>query len=74
MKRISEKKVWEKTSYNHCFSDSSIINSELMAENDGWREILHDKKLTFYGIFEQLDNYYDLDSFVPKRLMFRYES
>ena len=35
MKRISEKKVWNNTSYNQLFSDNAILNSDQMGKLGG---------------------------------------
>ena len=74
LKRISERKVWKKTSYIQCFPDIAILNSELMSKIGGWREIIHNNTLTFYGLAEQLDNYCNLDDFVSDCLTFTYVS
>ena len=74
LRRISERKVCKKTSYNQGFSDNSILNSEIMGEIGGWREIIHNNTLTFYGLAEQLDNYCNLDDFVSDCLTFTYVS
>ena len=61
LKRITERKVWKKTSYNQNFSDNAIINSEIIGKIGVWREIIHDNTLTFSVLYQQLDNHYKLD-------------
>ena len=57
MKRISDKKVYKKRSYNQHFTDYAILNAEIMENNCGWRERVHENKINFYGISQQLAGY-----------------
>ena len=70
LKRISERKVWKKTSYNQCFSNNPILNNELMVRIGICKARIHDNTLTFSGLSQQLSNHYDLNIFLYGHLTF----